>query len=61
LQDRIKTEIARALGKMIGKPVKEVETTGEGLETNDFPIELTAKTLSEHGEAMNQNTMPVDP
>jgi hypothetical protein len=37
-QDKIKTEIAKVLGKIIGKPVKEVETpeerTGERLETH---------------------------
>ncbi len=29
LQNKIKAEIARALGKIIGKPVKEVEAPGQ--------------------------------
>ncbi len=38
LQDHIKTEIAKALGKIIGKPVKEVETPRERLQTSDLPL-----------------------
>lgn len=43
IQRQIKTAIAKALGRLIGKPVNEVEATEistvERLNTNDLPVE----------------------
>jgi hypothetical protein len=54
LQDQIKTEIAKALGKIIGKTVKEVvmpgEITGGKLQAKALPIAQTDKTVSENEE-----------
>jgi hypothetical protein len=55
LQDQIKIKIAEALGKMIGKPVKEIEKLGERpgerLQTDNLLTAQTSKTISENRES----------
>jgi hypothetical protein len=59
LQSQIKTEIAKVLGKVIGKPVNVVgtprETTGERLHANNLPAAQTGETISENNVGINRN------
>ena len=57
VQDQIKSEIARALGKMIGKPVKEIgipaDRTSKWLQSDGLTTAQTCKAVSENREPGN--------